>query len=289
MFSFDKGADYIKLKNMSMYCGRGNAVYARNVESVGVEGCNIYNFASSGIDIGNAYNTYITDCHIHDVGEHAVYLGGPEADFKTLKPSGNYMENNWCHDWGQKKASYSGAIRGVGVGVRISNNKFNSAPHLAINLFGNDTLIEYNDISDVLNTAADSGAIYTGKSWIQRGLVIRNNYFHDITTNQGGDIFAIYLDDFFCGGTVDRNIFENLSGGDDVAPFVGGGRNTTMTNNVCINTNAVYAMLPEEPRNKKQEEESYKKWLDVIAQRWEAIKGYGLKSDTFSAEVWVRL
>lgn len=247
MFSFAEGAKNIKLKNMSLYCGRGNAIYARGIDAVGVEGCSIYNFASSGIDIGNAYNTYVTDCHIYDIGEHTVYLGGPEEDLKSLKPSGNYMENNWCHDWGQKVA-YSAAIRAVGVGVRISNNKFNSAPHLAVNLFGNDTIVEYNDVSDVLNTAADSGAIYTGKSWIQRGLVIQNNYIHDITTNQGGDIFGVYLDDFFWGGTVDRNIFENITGGNDVAPFVGGGRNTTITNNICINTNAVYAMLPEEPR-----------------------------------------
>lgn len=284
VFTFGEGADNIKIKNMTLSYGK-HGVTAYNVKNVGIEGCTVNNINLTGVSIHESYNSYVSNCYIHDVGEHAIFMGGPD-DFDTLKECGNYVENNWCHDWGQKIGAYSGAVRLVGVGARVSNNKFNSAPHLAVNLYCNDALVEYNDISDVLKTSADAGAIYTGKSWTQRGFVIRNNYIHDIKTSADGEVFGVYLDDFFCGGTVDKNIFANFGGGKDNAAFTGGGQATTVTNNICINTDAMMSLLVDVPHYRNNGEESFNEYKKQLEQRWIESSGFGTEKEYFSEKVY---
>src|SRR4051812_7781241 len=56
-----------------------------------------------------------------------------------------------------------------------------SAPHAAMIVSGNDHLIELNDISRVCRETRDTGSIYMGRDWTQRGHTIRWNYIHHVT------------------------------------------------------------------------------------------------------------
>ena len=65
---------------------------------------------------------------------------------------------------------------------------------------GNDCLFEYNNLHDLCYEVTDSGAFYTGRSWIHRGNIIRNSYFANIQTTEktylgSPSVQAIYLDD----------------------------------------------------------------------------------------------
>ena len=55
------------------------------------------------------------------------------------------------------------------------NNLIYDGTHLGLNIKGNDIIVEYNDIHDVLKTSSDMGAIYSGQIMAQRGNVFRYN------------------------------------------------------------------------------------------------------------------
>ena len=65
---------------------------------------------------------------------------------------------------------------------------------------GNDCLFEYNFLSDLCYEVTDSGAFYSGRSWIDRGNVIQHSTFKNIITTERvylgyPSVQAIYLDD----------------------------------------------------------------------------------------------
>ena len=63
-----------------------------------------------------------------------------------------------------------------------------------------------------------------------RGTVIRYNYLHDITGFRGRGCIGIYLDDMFCGTIIFGNLFYRVTR----AAFIGGGRDTTIENNIFV-------------------------------------------------------
>lgn len=102
---------------------------------------------------------------------------------------------------------------------------------------GNDNIIEYNEIYDVMNEAGDMAALYCGRSLVARGNIIRGNIIHDIyTDSDASSIHAVYFDDSYSGQTVTGNIFYNIQ---EEAVFVNGGRDNTITNNIFVNCLAV--------------------------------------------------
>lgn len=106
---------------------------------------------------------------------------------------------------------------------------------MAIRLMGNDNVIEYNEIFNVLTDVDDSGAIYAYRTKTNRGNVIENNYLHDLKSfinNTSHGIYAVYLDDMFDGAKINGNIFEDIDG---FGVFINGGRDNKITNNIGIN------------------------------------------------------
>ena len=68
----------------------------------------------------------------------------------------------------------------TGVGMKVANNEIYNAPHSAIMYTGNEHIIEYNYIHDVVCETSDSGAVYAGQDFLGHGSVIRYNYFENI-------------------------------------------------------------------------------------------------------------
>ena len=55
----------------------------------------------------------------------------------------------------------------------IANNTISDQPHTSITGGGNDNLFEYNTIKHSCYETIDTGAFYVGRSWSQRGNVVR--------------------------------------------------------------------------------------------------------------------
>jgi hypothetical protein len=64
--------------------------------------------------------------------------------------------------------------------LKVANNTLTHAPHTAITGGGNDHLFEYNTISHACFECTDTGAFYVGRSWSQRGNIVRYNVFDTI-------------------------------------------------------------------------------------------------------------
>ena len=77
---------------------------------------------------------------------------------------------------------------------------FKSALTFTTHPAGNNCIFEYNYLHDLCYEVTDSGAFYTGRSWILRGNIIRYSHFANVQTTEktylgSPSVQAIYLDD----------------------------------------------------------------------------------------------
>ena len=174
----------------------------------------------------------VSNCEIYATGEGGVILRG--GDRKTLTLGKNYAINNNIYDCSQWVRTYRAGIFIQGVGNIVRNNLIHDLPHTAVFFWGNDHILEYNEIHHVCMETGDAGAFYIGRDWTQRGSIIRYNYFHHLhgVEGQGGftDVMAIYLDDWASGTTVFGNVFYKAGR----TVMIGGGRDNLVENNIII-------------------------------------------------------
>ncbi|HUS80466.1 MAG TPA: right-handed parallel beta-helix repeat-containing protein, partial [Armatimonadota bacterium] len=213
-------------------------------EGVRIEYCEVRNCGGTGIVLHGRNHT-AAHCHVHHVGETGIALRG--GKFETLEPGGCSAEDNEIHHFGELQRVYTpGVALGAprNVGLRASRNHIHHGPHVGILSWGNDNLIEYNDIHDVLHEASEGGAIYVGLDWTMRGNIIRYNIFHHIQKHCSPHAThgsrAIHIDDLFSGLNVYGNAFYRIA--DSAAIALGGGRDTLIENNVFVDCHSAVSM-----------------------------------------------
>jgi hypothetical protein len=174
----------------------------------------------------------VENCEIFETGEGGIILGG--GDRKSLTKGNNYAVNNKIYDCSRWVRTYRAGIYMYGAGNIVQHNLIYNLPHTALFFWGNDHLIEYNEIHHVCMETGDAGAFYNGRDWTQRGSLIRFNYFHDLHGVEGqkgwNEVMAIYLDDWSSGATIFGNIFKDAGR----SVMIGGGRDNLVENNIII-------------------------------------------------------
>lgn len=224
-----KETSWVTFKDVVLEEARNSIVEGKGGEGLSFTGIVIQNSGSTGAVLSAGENHQIKDSEIVNTGGGGVSLSGGNRE--TLVSSRHVLENNEIHKIGVIQPDPGVSVSGVGVTIR--HNEFHDMPHNAIKLIGNDHLIEYNEIHHVVQETSDSGAIYMGRSWTDRGNVIRFNYFHDIFALSGGKkVNAIYLDDQESGFVIHGNIFDRVYR----AIQLGGGRDNIITNNIYKDT-----------------------------------------------------
>jgi hypothetical protein len=105
---------------------------------------------------------------------------------------------------------------------------------MAVSIQGNDNILEYNVIRNVVTDTEDAGAVYKGRDPACRGNLIRYNFFRDIG-NPHGHTSAIFFDDGDGGDSVIGNVFLHCGG---IAPcgavYSNGGFDIRAENNIFI-------------------------------------------------------
>lgn len=227
-----KNAEEIRLENLSFTMGNANAVEVCSGKRVVIAGCRFTNMGQLGVVIDGGRENLVQSCDFYRTGAGGVSVSG--GDRLTLTPADHRVENCRFEDYAVIKRTYSPAIALSGVGNRAVRNQILNAPHQAISFAGNDHIIENNDICNVCYETADSGAIYSVRSWTERGTRINNNYIHDMISNAGGGSAAVYLDDLIGGITITKNLIVNMPGR---VFLIGGGRDNNISNNIVMNPN----------------------------------------------------
>jgi hypothetical protein len=151
------------------------------------------------------------------------------GDRQTLKPAGHFVENCHFQRQGRWSKCYVPAIGMTGVGLRASHNLIEEHPHCAILFWGNDHLMEFNEIHHIALETGDVGAIYTGRDYTFRGNKIRHNFIHH-TGGVGMGSMGVYMDDCVSGTEVYGNVFYKVHW----AMFIGGGRDHRVENNLFV-------------------------------------------------------
>ena len=227
------GASHVQIKNLSFTAMRGGAIRttAQSASNL-IEGCTIENTGAYAVYLDGTDNGIVSS-HIRNTDGGLRLTGG---DRNTLTPAGNYAENNHIEEFARLTKTYTSGIDfAKGVGNRARYNRIHGADHQAVGYGGNDHLLAYNEIYDVLRHADDAGVVYSVGDWTCRGMEFKYNYIHDISsvseTGLTGVVFAFYFDNRISGSQVVGNIIENVPGG----VFQHGGRDLKMVNNILIN------------------------------------------------------
>jgi len=227
-----EGVSHLSLEDIDFRYSRAEGVVIVGGSDVKVAGCTFSNLGKHGVIIDGGNNHEVIGCDMYQMAMGAIKMEG--GDRSSLTPGNHQSINNHIHHFSQRVKTYQPAISTRGVGNIISHNLIHEAPHMAIGFSGNDHLIEYNEVYNVLTETSDAGAIYNGRDWTQRGTVIQYNYFHDLGLSVSGEgfhgVMGVYLDDCLPGTLVRGNVFENI----DRGIMLGGGQYNIVDNNVFI-------------------------------------------------------
>ena len=212
------GASHVVLRGLTLEAGRQHGVVVKGGERVLLAGCTIRNMGVSGILIDKGVGHEVVGCDLAHLGDAGVELEGGDLD--KLTPSGHLVENCHIHHYARwNRVGYQPAVHMNGVGSRVSHCLVHDAPHQAFLVDGNDNIVEYSEIHDVVHEAGDAGAFYmygntVGEAPLERGQVVRYNYWHDLPYNETFKNVAcvsrmgIYIDSFNSNITVYGNVFQ---------------------------------------------------------------------------------
>ena len=223
-----KNARNITFRNIVFEGARDNAITINNCQNVQIIVCTIRNSGKWAARIEGGKNCAVHGCEITGLGDGGVSLSG--GDRKTLTPANHVVENCHIYKYSRWDRTYQAGISLNGVGCRALHNLIHDAPHQAMNISGNDHVIEYNEIHNVCEETNDAGALYGWNDWAARGNKIRFNYFHHIYGREAEGANGVYLDDNFSSALIEGNVFEQTQ-----RPIhLGGGRDHQVLNNLFI-------------------------------------------------------
>ena len=225
----------VALIGLTLEATKGVAVEINGGSHNMVIGCTIRNVGLMAVRISGGAGNGVESCDIYETGQGGISLSA--GDRKTLTSGECYANNNIIHDYSRWVRCYRPAVSINGVGNRVSHNHIYNGPHNAIQLSGNEHLIEYNDVHDVCRETGDVGAFYMGRDWTMRGNIVRYNYWHNLGGPKGEfggegffDAMGVYLDDAASGTMVFGNVFYKAGRG----VLLGGGRDNSIDNNLFV-------------------------------------------------------
>jgi len=224
---------YVEFKNITLEMSRAELINIKGKHNK-VTNSTLRNAGTTAIVLNGTQNK-IENCNIYNTGNSALHIFGNKDNIQHLIKDNNKIINNDIHHTSQWATTFYAAIKMErSVGNIIKNNDIHDMPYTAIWLQGNEHLIEYNNIHHTNQFNSDGGAIYSGRSWGNRGNVIQYNFIHDLHTYfNGAGVHGVYLDDVASGFHVHNNIFYNLN---KYAIMTGGGRDNIIEKNIFVKT-----------------------------------------------------
>lgn len=224
---------HVSVEGLTIEDGRDSGIAITGGDRVTISGNVFRNLGNRAMTVEGGEGHTIVGNEISQTGYGGIFLSG--GDRTTLTPSMHTVVNNTIHDYSRVQATYTPAVEARGVGHTVAHNEIYNGPHTAIWLHGNNHVVEYNDIHDVVTSSNDAGAIYAGSDWTEQGTVIRYNYLHNIRGDAGTsepEHIGIYMDDQASGSVIYGNVIEYVND----AMRLGGGHNQTVVNNLLIDS-----------------------------------------------------
>ncbi|WP_174274917.1 right-handed parallel beta-helix repeat-containing protein, partial [Sphingomonas bacterium] len=224
-----QGARNVAVSGIAFDRTLGPAVQVNGSTDIRFAACAFRQTGGNGVTVSGGRNVTFTGSVIASTAETGIVLGG--GDRPSLTPAGHVFANGVITDFGLESPSYRPGANLQGDGNQLRGSYIAGGDHNAVMLSGNDHIVSGNEIANVLRDAEDSGAIYMGADWTQRGMEISGNYVHDIGgTRPTNFLTSVYLDDQFSGAHVAGNV---LVGG-DYGVVIAGGRDNRVEHNLIV-------------------------------------------------------
>ncbi|MEU9593145.1 hypothetical protein AB0D84_25955 [Streptomyces sp. NPDC048193] len=243
--TFDKnfflleGTTGVTLRGLAMTGSLVSGVQLLDAVGTLVDGVDISNVSMDAVRIGRPADTItsmpdyetlrgghgnvVQNSYLHDLGGGGVLLGG--GDRATLERGDNVARRNEIARF-SKLATYTPAGYLYGVGNSFEYNYVHDAPHMAVQIMGNDMRVNHNHFYDVVKNAGDMGAVYAGRDFTYLGNEIAYNHFEKI----GGSNDALYMDDGASGVRFHHNVVNGSNSGVNF----NSGHSNTANDNVFI-------------------------------------------------------
>ena len=202
------GTKHVSFEGLTLEYARRSALTAEGVTDLTVSNCTVANVGRHGLNISNSWDSSVRGSSVRDVGCGALMVSGGDA--QTLKSSGLRVVGNDIHHYSRVTRTRQPGIGWGGVGIVVEGNAIHHAPHVGMIHQGAETpegaegaaannLFFNNSLHDLVQSSADAGAFYVGRTWAHRGNVVRGNRFANIHPVEeirqvGAPIPAIYLE-----------------------------------------------------------------------------------------------
>ena len=223
---------WVILEGLSFELGRFDGVVINGGEHCLAAACTICRSGGTGVTINEGRSHGVLGCDIHTLGRNGTWVKG--GDRKTLTPGGHFVENCHIYDFSRVQRTYAPAVWTDGVGNRFAHNRMHGSPGHAMRIEGNDHVIEFNEVFDVVRETDDQGGLDMWFNPTYRGNVIRYNFWRDIGNDRRCGQAGIRLDDAISGTLVYGNVFYRCSTAQFGAVQIHGGKENVIENNLFI-------------------------------------------------------
>lgn len=273
MLSLDQ-VSHVRFEGLTWELGCADAIQIKGGDQCTIAGCTVRRFGGNAITINGGKEHTILSCDIYSMGRGGIGVSG--GDRKTLEPGKHNIENNHIYDLSRIDHTYTPAVWMSGVGNRIAHNLMHHINSSAIRLGGNDHLVEFNEVHDVLLESDDQGGADMWGDATFRGNVYRFNYWHHLGNWHGQDEelpcgqAGIRLDDAISGVLIYGNVFYRCASGK--LGFGGvqihGGKDNIIDNNIFADCTYAISCSP---------------WGD---KRWKEFVGEAMNSPQIDAVLY---
>lgn len=222
-----------------------NALSIENSEDIIIQNCNFEHFKTDAVTSYNSSYTGVINSKA-DFCENTAFTINSSKDYNefindenvyNLTPTRNFVQNSVISNCG-----YSAIRLDFGIGDVVSHNVITDMKNNGIKIGSSqETVVEYNEISNFAMYVWDSGAVYTAGVPVNRGNHVRYNYIHDSLAGGVG----IYFDDM----TSDNMAYKNIINDVGVGINVNGGKDYVFDNNIILRTEAVKTNIHQIPIN----------------------------------------
>jgi hypothetical protein len=232
------GTSHVTLRDLRLEHAVGSALWVGGDSTgVAVDNCTLANSGTHGVELFGSHST-VGNSDIYDVGCDGVSVNG--GDTVKLVSANLSVHKNTIHEFARVSRTIRPGVAWGGCGITVSDNEIFNAPHSGIMIApasdgrGANCTFEDNDLHDLCQGTADAGGFYAGRTWANRGNVVRRNKFRRFYQTekmaQSTSVNGIYLDDMESGWRIEDNYFESTTR----CMFIGGGRQNVVRNNTCV-------------------------------------------------------
>jgi len=227
-----KDCSYLSFEGLFFAGSRGSGFSIVNGNSCVITNCNFRQFGTDAIFIDGGKDDVVSYCLIENLGGMGIRVKG--GDRQTLTPANHRVEQNIVRNYCNYIHTYHPAVTFDGCGITITNDHFSYSPSSAISIDGANIIIQYNEIDHTELESDDQGGIDMWFDLALRDVIIRYNYWHDISGGTLCGVSGVRLDDMISGVRVYGNVFARCGSVHFGAVQINGGKDNVVEDNLFV-------------------------------------------------------